>query len=123
TAALRNPLKHQLECSNGDFRATAGGRFLDGSLQHRKDNWDVVELHIGAHDAGRLRCVEWVGKQSQHAFPQVPQVALALRGSAQYAEEPRRARLFQNELLDQMAERPRITGVQRRQVVDVLQTL
>jgi hypothetical protein len=65
--ALTNPLEHKLECSYGDFRAAAGGRFVDGSLQHRKDNWDVVELHTG----GR-RTTQWT---SLHAKPwfQLPQ--------------------------------------------------
>ena len=67
--ALTNPLEHKLECPQGDFRAAAGGRFVDGSLQHRKDNWDVVELHIGANEAGGPGCFEWVGQQSQYPLP------------------------------------------------------
>ena len=122
-AALTDPLKHELECSKGDFRAAAGGRFVDGSLQHRKDNWDVVELHIGAKEAGGLCCFEWLGKQLQHSFPQVPQVAHAVRCTTQYAQQPGRARLFQNEPLDQLDEHTRITRMQLGQFVDLLQTL
>jgi hypothetical protein len=116
-------LKHQLECPKGDFRPAAGGCFVDGSLQHRKDDWDVVELNIGANEAGGLGCFEWVGKQLQHSFPQVPQVALALRCTTQYAQQPRRARLFQNEPLDQLDEHTRISRMQIGQFVEVLQTL
>ena len=122
-ATLSNPLKHELERSKGDFRAAAGGRFRDGSLQHRKDNRDVVELHIGANEAGGLRCFEWVGKQAKHSFPQVPQVALAVRCTTQYAQQPRRACFFQNEPLDQLDEHTRITRMQIGQFVEVLQTL
>jgi hypothetical protein len=122
-AALTNPLKHKLECSKSDFGAAAGSRFVDGSLQHRKDNWDVVELHIGANEACGLCRSEWIGKQVEHSFPQVPQVAFALRCTAQYAQQPRRARLFQNEPLDQLEEHTRITRVQVGQFVDVLQPL
>ena len=75
---MTNPLKHELERSKGDFRATAGGRFVDRSLQHRQDNWDILELHPGVSKSGGLCCFEWAGKQLQHSRPQVPQVALAL---------------------------------------------
>ena len=80
-------------------------------------------MHIGANEAGGLCCFEWVGKQLQHSFPQVPQVALALRCATQYAQQPRRARFFQNEPLDQLDEHTRITRMQLGQFVDVLQTL
>ena len=121
--ALTNPLEHKLECSYGDFRAAAGGRFVDGSLQHREDNWDVGELHIGANEAGGLGGFEWVGKQLQYSVPQVPQVTLAVRGTAQYAQQPWRARLFQNELLEQLAEQTRTTRMQVGQFVKLVQTL
>jgi hypothetical protein len=80
-------------------------------------------LHIGANEAGGRCCFESVGKQLQPSVPQVPRVALALRGTAQYAQETRRSRLFQNEPLDQLERRTRIIGAQRGHVVDVLQTL
>jgi hypothetical protein len=121
--ALTNPLEHKLECSQGDLRAAADGRFIDRSLQHRKDNWHVGELHIGANEAGGLGCFEWVGKQVQYSVPQVPQVTLAVRGTAQYAQQSRRARLFQNEPLEQLAEHTRTTRMQVGQFVKLVQTL
>jgi hypothetical protein len=120
--ALTNPLEHKLECSQGDFRAAAAGRFVDGSLQHRKDNWDVGELHIGADEAGGLCRFEWVGKQSQDLLPQAPEVALALGGTPQHADEAGCERLFPDELLHQLKECVRITWMQRGQLVEVLQT-
>lgn len=120
---LHQSLKQQLGRPSGELRATVGVRLLDGALQHREQDRHVVELQVLANDTGSPGRLERPGQLLQGTLAQEAEKVLALGSTAQNSQQPGGTRLLEHDLVNQLQERPRIIGSDRRLVGEMLQAL